>query len=125
MIPHTIEVRIEELVLHGFAPKDRYAIGEAVQRELQRLFTEQGLSELPAAGYELARLNGGAFTVKPGAKAQTIGAQVAQAVYASLAGGSTSRRSLSETKRSAYQSFAPISPPTADVSAKRKEERNG
>jgi hypothetical protein len=84
MIPHNIEVHIEELVLHGFAPKDRYIIGEAVQHELQRLFAERGMPESSTAGYEAARLNGGAFTMKPGAKAHTIGAQVAQAVYASL-----------------------------------------
>jgi len=88
MIPHNIEVHIEELVLHGFAAKDRYAIGEAVQYELQRLFAGRGMPELPAAGYELARLNGGSFTVKHGAKAQAIGTQVAQAVYAGLSGRS-------------------------------------
>ena len=43
MTPYNIELHIEELVLHGFAPKDRYTIGEAVQRELSRLFAEQGV----------------------------------------------------------------------------------
>ncbi len=32
--PYNIELHIEELVLHGFSPNDRHAIGEAVQREL-------------------------------------------------------------------------------------------
>ena len=40
--PYNIELHIEELVLHGFSPRDRDAIGEAVQRELTRLFVEQG-----------------------------------------------------------------------------------
>ena len=98
MIPQNIEVHIEELVLHGFASKDRYAIGEAVQQELQRLFTEQGLPESLAAGYEIAALNGGAFPVKPGTKANKIGAQVAQSVYAGLAGGSRQQISGKEER---------------------------
>ncbi len=32
-----ISVRIEELVLHGFDPRQRHAIGAAVERELARL----------------------------------------------------------------------------------------
>ena len=36
-----LNLHIEELVLHGFAPGDRYRIGEAVQQELTRLFAEQ------------------------------------------------------------------------------------
>ncbi len=98
MIPPNIEVHIEELVLHGFASKDRYAIGEAVQRELQRLFTEQGLPESLAAGYEVTTLNAGAFTVKPGTKANKMGAQVAQSVYAGLAAGSRQQSSRKEER---------------------------
>jgi len=94
MIPHNIEVYIEELVLHDFAPKDRYVIGDAVQHELQRLFEVQGMSEFPASGYELGRLNGGTISLKPGAKAQDIGARVAQAIYAGL-----SSRSRTHTSR--------------------------
>ena len=30
-------------MLHGFAPGDRYRIGDAVERELARLFAEQGV----------------------------------------------------------------------------------
>jgi hypothetical protein len=79
-----IEVYIEELVLHGFAPGERYAIGEMVQRELTRLFAERGMPPSLSQGAEIARLNGGAFDVRPGAKPQTVGAQVARAVYRGL-----------------------------------------
>ncbi len=84
MKPRTIEVHIEELVLHGFDPKDRYAIGEAVQRELIRLLAEQDIHPSLGQGYEVARLNAGAFNVKPGVKAEAIGSQVAQSVYRGL-----------------------------------------
>ena len=47
-----IELHIEELVLHGFAPADRYRIGDTVQRELTRLLAEQGM---PASLIQVAR----------------------------------------------------------------------
>jgi hypothetical protein len=84
MTPWNIELHIEELVLRGFAAKDRYAIGEAVQRELQRLFAEQGVPHSLAQGYEQAQLDAGAFNVKAGAKADEIGTQVAQSIYGGL-----------------------------------------
>ncbi len=76
-----IEVNIEELVLHGFAPGDRYRIGEAVERELAQLFTEQGAPPSLTRGGEIERLDGGAFEIAPGSKAEAVGAQVARAVY--------------------------------------------
>ena len=41
--PMNIELEIDELVLHGVAPTDRVAVGEAVQHELTRLLTERGV----------------------------------------------------------------------------------
>lgn len=82
--PYNIEVHIEELVLHGFATRDRQAIGEAVQRELTRLFTEQGVHPSLSKGYETQKVDGGTFPMRQGAKAETIGAQVAQSVYGGL-----------------------------------------
>src|SRR4029453_14073706 len=77
----SFEVHIEELVLHGFAPGDGYSIGEAVERELQRLFAEPGAAPRLAQDSEVAHVDGGAFEVVRGAKAATIGSLVAQAIY--------------------------------------------
>ncbi len=82
--PYNIELHIEELVLHGFSPRDRDAIGEAVQRELTRLFVEQGGYASLGRGFEAERVDGGEFQVKSGAKAEGIGKQVGQSVYNSL-----------------------------------------
>ena len=82
--PYNIELHIEELVLHGFAPKDRYAIGEAVQIELARMFSEQGVHSSLHRGFEVEKMDGGAFQVKQGSRADAIGAQVAQSVYGGL-----------------------------------------
>ena len=84
MTPYNVELHIEELVLYGFASKDRRMIGEAVQRELTRLFAEQGIHPSLGKSYDAAKLDGGAFNVKSGAKAEAIGTQVAQSVYGGL-----------------------------------------
>lgn len=84
MKPYNIELHIEELVLHGFAPGDRHAISAAIQGELTRLFAEQGIHPSLSNGYEAERVDGGAFHMQPGAKAGTIGMQVAHAIYGGL-----------------------------------------
>jgi hypothetical protein len=84
MKPTNVELHIEELVLHGFAPGDRYRIGDAMERELVRLFAEQGTPPSPAQRREVARLDGGAFEVAPGSKAEAIGIGVARSWYGGL-----------------------------------------
>jgi hypothetical protein len=84
MKPANVELHIEELILHGFAPGDRYRIGEALERELARLI---GAADVPlslAHGVDVERVDGGAFRVTPGATADAIGGHVAQAVYGGL-----------------------------------------
>jgi hypothetical protein len=84
MKPVNLELRIEELVLRAFAPGDRYRIGDALERELARLFAEQGTPPSLAQGSEIERLDGGAFEVKSGSRAEAIGVHAAQAVYGEL-----------------------------------------
>lgn len=79
-----IELHIEELVLYGFAPAGRQHIREAVEREVARLLAEQGIPPGLAQGSEMARLDGGAFVVAPGSKPETVGVQIAQAIYRGL-----------------------------------------
>jgi hypothetical protein len=81
MTPKSIELHIEELVLHGFAPEDHYRIGEAVERELTRLLANQGVPHSLERGGEIASVDGGAFDVAPGLRAEMVGVQVAKAVY--------------------------------------------
>jgi hypothetical protein len=84
MRPQNVELHIEELVLRGFAPGERHRIGEAVERELARLFDEQGVPPSLARASGIERLDGGAFEVAHGSKAEVVGVQVAQAVYGGL-----------------------------------------
>jgi len=84
MQPRHVELHIEELVLHGFAPGDRYGIAAAVQVELTRLLATQGLPSRLTRPAKMLQLDGGAFDVVPGAQPDTVGTQVAQRVYQGL-----------------------------------------
>jgi hypothetical protein len=78
-----VDLHIEELIMHGFAPEDRYRIGDAVEKELANLLAERGMPPLEN-GLEIAGLNVGDILIAKGAKPQAIGAQVARAVYGGL-----------------------------------------
>lgn len=81
----SVELRIEELVLHGFAPQDCSRIAQAVERELTRLLlAEGGLPPSVAQSGGLFHLDGGDFEITPGSSADAIGAQVAQTLYGGL-----------------------------------------
>jgi hypothetical protein len=81
----SIEVHIERLVLHDFAPGDRRRIGAAVVRELERLLAEGDAPTGLGRSSALARLAGQSFRIAPDADAAAVGAQVAQAIYRGLA----------------------------------------
>lgn len=80
----SVELHIEELVLNGFAPAHRYTIGDAIERELTRLFTEQGAPIAATQDVEIAHLNGGAINMQPGANVEATGIQLARAIYGGL-----------------------------------------
>jgi hypothetical protein len=84
MKPKNIELNIEELVLYGFSPSDRHRIGEAVEQELTRLLADRGVPESLERGREIANMDGGAFEIAQGSRADVVGAQVAKAVYEGL-----------------------------------------
>ena len=81
MKPRNIELNVEELVLHGFSPGDRYRIGEVVERELVHMIAERDLPSSLADGGKIDHLDGGAFEAAQGSRPEEIGLQVAQAVY--------------------------------------------
>src|SRR5271163_2317826 len=80
----SVEVRIEELVLHGFPPGDRHRIGEAVERELSRMFSEQGVPFGMVESRGIDQSDGGSFRTTPRSTGGVIGKQIAQAVYGGL-----------------------------------------
>jgi hypothetical protein len=79
-----VELHIEELVLHGFAARDRHRIAEAVQLELSRLMGAEGQTNFLKVPFSAQRTNGGVFKVQADAKAQVAGTQIARAVYRTM-----------------------------------------
>lgn len=80
----TINLRIDELVLHGFSGRDRHRIAVALERELSRLVAQGDLANLPANSIQLDRLDAGSFHLDPAAQPNHIGRSVAQLVYRQL-----------------------------------------
>lgn len=81
----SINLHIEELVLHGFAPAERHRIADAVQQELSTLLAEHSL---PDPGQfkirNIPSLNLGNFSVAQNASSKSIGAQIANAIHGGL-----------------------------------------
>lgn len=74
-------MRIEELVLHGFARGDGQRIGAAIEGELTRLFTQGDGSSLVGDAH---RLDGGVVDATASTDATTTGGLVGRAIYGAL-----------------------------------------
>jgi hypothetical protein len=81
----SLELHIDELVLHGFSTGDRRRIGEAVEHELVRLLSGRAGLQPWLESREVARVDGGVFEVASNARPEMIGVRVAQMVYGQLA----------------------------------------
>jgi hypothetical protein len=79
-----VEIRIEELVLHGFAPGDRHRIARAVQRELARRFRQGGVPESASDSSALASIEAGAIHIPQGVAPWTAGTRIGAAIYRGL-----------------------------------------
>jgi len=74
-----IEVQIEELVLHGFFPGDRWRIGDALEQELRGLLTARGIPAAWLSNPE--RIDAGAIRATSLTKPAQAGAEIAGAAY--------------------------------------------
>lgn len=79
-----LDLHIEQLILPHVPAHQRHLVGAAIEQELTRLFTAQGVPPILAQGGQMAQLDGGAFNVAPDATPTQIGSQVAQAIYGGL-----------------------------------------
>lgn len=82
-----VELHIDELVLHGFAARDRHRIAAALERELTRLIAQGDVERLPASSMQVDRVDAGSFRLDPAARPSHIGQTVAQRVYRQLSSG--------------------------------------
>jgi hypothetical protein len=79
-----IEIEIDELVLHGFSPPQRYAIAQAIEVELTRLFTEKPIPVALQQGGKFPSVKGGSFNIDKESKSEATGNKIAYAVYKSF-----------------------------------------
>lgn len=80
----SVEIHIEELVLHGFAANDRLHIGAAIEQELSRLIGQPGAHISHTAPISVDRMDAGRFQLAASATPQVIGRSVAKNVYRQL-----------------------------------------
>ncbi len=88
-----VELSVDEFVLHGFRPSERFAIGDAFQAEMERILAGTKPGETFRAHRELSRLAAGPITLTVRMRPESVGAQVARAVYGSLDAGEKGKKS--------------------------------
>jgi hypothetical protein len=92
--PQDIALYIDQLMMEGLQPSDRYQFGNAFQTELTRLLAEHGMPTNLSGSAELERLAAGTISITTAPRPATLGRQVAEAVYRGIgqieAGGSNS-----------------------------------
>jgi hypothetical protein len=76
-----LELHIENLILHDLPHLDQAQLSAVIQQELARLFTERGVPASLQQPHSVASLDGETFMVSPDASVETVGSQIAQAVY--------------------------------------------
>jgi hypothetical protein len=77
-----MEMAIDELVLHGFDPHQRAAIGDAVHRELVKALA----GWQPDRSATVTHVDGGSFSVPAGAPVPVIGRTIAEQILRALPG---------------------------------------
>lgn len=79
-----INLHVQDLVLYGFNPIDRYSIGDAFKAELFRLIAERGVPGHFVTNNDTLALNAGNFSIAENGDPATIGTQIAQNVYTAM-----------------------------------------
>jgi hypothetical protein len=84
-----IELEIEELVLHGFAPGDRHRIADALREELHRLLSatnrQRARESTPFRQFDAQRLAATPIGIGGHPRPESAGREIARAVYGVLA----------------------------------------
>jgi hypothetical protein len=76
-----VDIHIDELVLHGFLQRDRYRIARAIESELSRLISEEGVPSALTRNADRPVLDAGPIDIESGTRPEVAGSRVARAVY--------------------------------------------
>ncbi len=83
----SVHVHIERLVMDGVAADGADGIGRGLERELARLLREGGLSHALRRGGAVPSVRGGDLVRRGDAHPETVGTNIAAAVYAGIGVG--------------------------------------
>jgi hypothetical protein len=84
-----IEFVIDELVLHGFDPLQRYAIADLVESELSRLARVYAKDLVHRRPTDVARLDAGSFETSTRLPAAHAGIGIANSVFDAVRGATS------------------------------------
>ena len=79
--PSRIVVRIDELILDGVAPGDRYAIADAIRNALAEQLERSGAGPSWNRGAHIERIDAGECWLPQRAGAGTLGSRIGETIY--------------------------------------------
>jgi hypothetical protein len=79
--PSRIVIRIDELILDGVAPGDRYAIADAVRNALAEQLERSGAGPSWNRGTHIERIDAGECRLPRRAGAGTLGSRIGETIY--------------------------------------------
>ena len=79
--PSRIVIRIDELILDGVAPGDRYAIADAVRNALAEQLERSGAGWSWNSGAHIERIDAGECRLSRRAGAATLGSRIGETIY--------------------------------------------
>jgi len=82
--PGSVELQIDELVLDGFDAVDKHAIGNAVERELARVFLERGIAQVTGDEIEIDQIRAGATALDRSSDGEAIASELAKVLSGGL-----------------------------------------
>lgn len=80
-----VELYIDELVLDGFDPSDRYRIGDALETELRKLLLKEDIAAVHQADLEYDNVEASPIQLESNPSARAVGSGVAGALHGILA----------------------------------------
>lgn len=80
----SIELQIDELVLHGFSRRDGVRIANAVEREIAKLLSAREVGALPSRSVALDRVDAGAIRLSGNERPGAVGSRIAERVVGQL-----------------------------------------
>ena len=82
--PSEVNMHIERLVLDGFPPDGRHAVGDALGAELGRLLSERGVPERLSATGDIDVVRANHRAVRPPTRSGDEGGSLARTIYGAL-----------------------------------------